>query len=237
MSQVIDVDPPDGLLKETEQDELEYLSSATLTKRKDFIDREEEARNAPNRVLYYRRNADNDRLIQVCTDKLQDNPHNVRALLIRAASYVKKGMHQGLQCWMLLQLQNWLNVKCPGCIAIACTGELEASVSDYSTVLQIEADHVEAIFHRGTVYEKLGQLDEAIEDFSKVLSLEPDHVKASYARGTCRNLKGDFAPAIGEPCPHKTLASKDTQCMDSHQSSHQDVHFHTVSCIGMHLIV
>ena len=41
-------------------------------------------------------------------------------------------------------------------------------------------------------------LDEAIDDFSKVLSLEPDHVKASYARGTCRNLKGDFAPAIGE---------------------------------------
>ena len=78
-------------LASAEQDELEYLSSATLTKRKDFIDREEEARNAPNRVLYYRRNADNDRLIQVCTDKLQHNPRNVRALLIRAASYVKKG--------------------------------------------------------------------------------------------------------------------------------------------------
>lgn len=77
----------------SEQDELEYLSSATLTKRKDFIDREEEARNAPNRVLYYRRNADNDRLIQVCTDKLQANPKNVRALLIRAASYVKTGTH------------------------------------------------------------------------------------------------------------------------------------------------
>ena len=79
--------------EQDEQDELEYLSSATLTKRKDFIDREEEARNAPNRVLYYRRNADNDRLIQVCTDKLQNNPRNVRALLIRAASYVKKGMY------------------------------------------------------------------------------------------------------------------------------------------------
>ena len=79
----------------------------------------------------------------------------------------------------------------------ALAGELEASVHDYSIVLQIEADHVEATFHRGTVYEKLGKLDEAIADFSKVLSLEPDHVKASYARGTCRNLKGDFAPAIG----------------------------------------
>ena len=78
-------------IAKSEQDELEYLSSATLTKRKDFIDREEEARNAPNRVLYYRRNADNDRLIQVCTDKLQANPQNLRALLIRAASYVKTG--------------------------------------------------------------------------------------------------------------------------------------------------
>lgn len=77
------------------------------------------------------------------------------------------------------------------------SGDLDASVADYSTVLRIEPDHVEATFHRGTVYEKLTKLDEAIDDFTKVLSLEPDHVKASYARGTCRNLKGDFAPAIG----------------------------------------
>ena len=67
-------------------------------------------------------------------------------------------------------------------------------------MLQLEPDHVEATFHRGTVYEKLSKLDEAIADFTKVLSLEPDHVKASYARGTCRNLKGDFAPAIGNLC-------------------------------------
>ena len=73
-------------------DELEYLSSATLTKRKDFIEQEAEARSAPNRVLYYRRNADNDRLIQVCTEKLKSKPDNIRALLIRAASYVKTGI-------------------------------------------------------------------------------------------------------------------------------------------------
>ena len=74
----------------TETDELDYLSSATLTKRKDFLDREEEARGA-NRVLYYRRNADHDRLISACTRKLQEDPHNVRALLLRATSHVKKG--------------------------------------------------------------------------------------------------------------------------------------------------
>lgn len=77
--------------RDTHDDELEYLSSATLTKRKDFLEAEEEARTAPNRVLYYRRNADCERLIQACTAKLVAEPGNVRALLIRAASYTKKG--------------------------------------------------------------------------------------------------------------------------------------------------
>lgn len=99
-------------------------------------------------------------------------------------------------------------------VHVVFTGELEASVSDYSTVLQIETDHVEATFHRGTVYEKLGKLDEAIQDFSKVLSLEPDHVKASYARGTCRNLKGDFAPAIGKNSHTMKAACIKTEDMD-----------------------
>lgn len=81
-----------------DRDELDYLSSATLTRRKDFIDREEEARNAPNRVLYFRRNADCDKLIEACTDKLAVNSNNVRALLIRASSYIKKGECSSSMC-------------------------------------------------------------------------------------------------------------------------------------------
>jgi hypothetical protein len=74
-----------------DDDDLDVLSKPILTRRKDFIDKEEEARKSPNRVLYFRRNADYDRLIEVCTRKLGDNPRNVRALLIRASSYYKKG--------------------------------------------------------------------------------------------------------------------------------------------------
>ena len=77
-------------MKET-ADDLQFLCSATLTHRKPFLDREEEARNAPNRVLYYRKNADNDRLIEACTAKLRVDAGNVRALLIRASCHVKKG--------------------------------------------------------------------------------------------------------------------------------------------------
>lgn len=72
-------------------DELDRLARPILTRRKDFIDKEEEARKSPNRVLYFRRNADYDRLIEVCSKKLFENPRNVRALLIRASSNLKKG--------------------------------------------------------------------------------------------------------------------------------------------------
>jgi hypothetical protein len=72
-------------------DDLDALSRPILTRRKDFIDKDEEARKSPNRVLYFRRNADYDRLIEACGRKLRDNPRNVRALLIRASSYSKKG--------------------------------------------------------------------------------------------------------------------------------------------------
>lgn len=75
----------------SQTDELEYLSSATLTKRKDFLDREEEARGAPNRVLYYRRNADHGKLIAACTKTLEINPRSVRALLLRGSSFIKQG--------------------------------------------------------------------------------------------------------------------------------------------------
>ena len=83
----------DGQAIQAESDELDYLSSASLQRRKDFLDRDEEAKSAPNRVLYFRRNADNARLIHACTVKLRADPKNVRALLIRASSYMKVGKH------------------------------------------------------------------------------------------------------------------------------------------------
>lgn len=76
-----------------DEDDLDALAKPILTRRKDFIDKEEEARKSPNRVLYFRRNADYDRLIEACSRKLSSNPSNIRALLIRASSYLKKGTY------------------------------------------------------------------------------------------------------------------------------------------------
>lgn len=84
-------------------DELQFLCSATLTHRKPFLEREEEARTAPNRRLYYRKNADNDKLVEACTAKLRSDPGNIRALLIRASSHANKGESPG-QCRFISSL-------------------------------------------------------------------------------------------------------------------------------------
>lgn len=50
-----------------------------------------EQRPGPDKMIYLKRMADFDRLISICSDKLAGNPTNVRALMIRASSYMKKG--------------------------------------------------------------------------------------------------------------------------------------------------
>lgn len=78
---------------------------------------------------------------------------------------------------------------------------------------------MDALYYRGTVYEKLGKLDEAIADFTAVLTLDPNHIKASYARGACRNLKGDFASAIGEHNPAAANAATAVRINGSYSCS------------------
>jgi tetratricopeptide (TPR) repeat protein len=92
-------------------------------------------------------------------------------------------------------------------------GDLEASLSDYNSILNREPCHIDALYYRGTVYEKLGQLDEAIADLSEVLRLDPNHVKAAYARGACRNLQGEFSQAIGN-CDVLVCAESFYDCIE-----------------------
>ena len=84
---------------------------------------------------------------------------------------------------------------------------------------------MDALYYRGSVYEKLACLDEAIADFSAVLRLDPNHIKASYARGACRNLKGEFSQAIGEVnhLVHHMVYSDDLQQQEQGMGLHSNV--------------
>ena len=53
-----------GLLEpDDDDDELQKASRGALYKRKDFLDKEEEAKSHPNRTYYYRKNVDLEALI------------------------------------------------------------------------------------------------------------------------------------------------------------------------------
>ncbi|GFH19310.1 uncharacterized protein HaLaN_16239, partial [Haematococcus lacustris] len=84
-----------------------------------------------------------------------------------------------------------------GC-AYLKTGQPSLALSDFNSVLELNAHDTAALYYRGALHEKDGQLDLAIQDYTSVLQLDPDNVKASYARAACRNRKGELALAIDD---------------------------------------
>lgn len=60
-----------------------------LHKRKDFIEKDDEAKNHPNRTYYYKKQ-NIDELVNRCDEELRRDPSNVKARYIRASSFMKK---------------------------------------------------------------------------------------------------------------------------------------------------
>ena len=60
-----------------------------LHRRKDFLEKDEAAKNHPNRTYYYRKQ-DVDELMNRCDEELERDPSNVKARYIRASSFMKK---------------------------------------------------------------------------------------------------------------------------------------------------
>jgi hypothetical protein len=63
--------------------------------------KDDQKRTGPDKLIYLKRMAEFDRLIEICTSRLLNNPDNDRALMIRASAFMKKG---ALPLSTLLQL-------------------------------------------------------------------------------------------------------------------------------------
>ena len=64
-------------------------SAGVLHKRKDFLEKDEAAKNHPNRTYYYRKQDVNE-LVDRCDAELERDPSNIKARYIRASSFMKK---------------------------------------------------------------------------------------------------------------------------------------------------
>ena len=127
----------------------DFETQGALYKRKDFLGKEEDAKNHPNRTYYFRKNVDVDKLIESCTRKLTEDPENTKALLIRASSYVKKQQYQlsiGDYTRAVAMNPNDESTFYNRGTAYEKLGALDEAINDFTMVLNIDPNHVNAAY-------------------------------------------------------------------------------------------
>jgi len=72
----------------------------------------------------------------------------------------------------------------------------EGAITDYSKVLSINPDDIDALYKRGLAKLDLSLLKQAVADFDKVINLDPKHVFAYNNRGMCKDFMLNFTGAI-----------------------------------------
>lgn len=98
--------------------------------------------------------------------------------------------------------------------AVAIQGNLEAAISYWETVVQIQPDYLEAHLQQAYVWQKLEQFDSAIQSYQNAISLQEDYL-IYYQLGLCYShvsqwnlakdcflatieIQNDYAPAFSD---------------------------------------
>jgi hypothetical protein len=74
-------------------------------------------------------------------------------------------------------------------------GSHEAALVRLDAVLELAADNIEALYHRGLCLRKLSRPDEALADFRRIVAVEPDSSLGRYVAGVMAYERGDRAAA------------------------------------------
>jgi tetratricopeptide (TPR) repeat protein len=80
-------------------------------------------------------------------------------------------------------------------IAYALTGRPEDAVKDFTRVIQLKPNYVNAWFNRGELNYELGRYREAIADYSEAIRLKPDDAGFHTSRGHACFQQRDFSAA------------------------------------------
>lgn len=152
-------------------DDAEPPSVGALCRRKDFLDRDVDARAQQHRTYYYRQDVDDG--IDACSRKLASNPGSAKVLKRRGELYAKKGDFGRAVVDFDLVLR-----AAPADVdglfgrggAHDKLDQLDQAIRDYSQVLLLQPDHVPAAYARGACQNRKGNFAEAIEDYVQALT-------------------------------------------------------------------
>ena len=76
------------------------------------------------------------------------------------------------------------------------TGDFNGAIVDFSRVIQLDPQHIEAYCNRGVAYALSGNGPRALADFDQALQIDPQHADAYDKRGTAYAQQGNFAAAL-----------------------------------------
>lgn len=77
-------------------------------------------------------------------------------------------------------------------------GLLDESIKEFSKVIQINPNSIEAYYNRALAYEKKEKFNQAITDYSKVIESYPEYAQAYVGRGVNYAQKGDENRALDD---------------------------------------
>ena len=62
-------------------------------------------------------------------------------------------------------------------------GKYDEAISDFTQVLLLDPQNVNAVFNRGSSYDSVGQYDKAVADYSRALDLDASIASSSLQNG------------------------------------------------------
>ena len=131
----------------------------------------------------------NQRLLSICTKKIEKNPYNIKALLLRASINIKLNS--------LSQAENdiyqIINQNPNSSIAYYLLGIISQQKKNYqqslfylTKSLELEPNNINALYTRAAVYNELNFYKKAIEDYS--LALKKDSLKNKNNGNIYKNI-------------------------------------------------
>jgi tetratricopeptide (TPR) repeat protein len=138
-----------------------------------------------------------------CTAVLEINPKHHIALLARATGYLTlptpKTDEALTDCAKAIALKP-LDAEghCYHALAFWNSLEFDKAMKAFDRAIELEPDHVKALYYRGCLKQGLGLLDPAVADLSRVLELQPDHDDALKMRARVYWDQRQFDKALAD---------------------------------------
>ena len=77
-------------------------------------------------------------------------------------------------------------------------GDYQGAIDDWSKVIEVNPQEVDAYYNRGIAKDKLGDHQGAIADYTKVIEINPEYASAYNNRGYSKDEVGDYQGAIAD---------------------------------------